>query len=143
MSTRVAAIQELLLSCVIRGGIVDGWDGNMPFIVQKMCEIHGGTLVQIETAEEDEFIAQQMRIHSIRNTWLGGSDWAVEGSWVWEPDGKILQYSNFAPGKPNNFFGENCLDKEQSLYYQWNDEDCDTDAYYICEKQNVIGNLIG
>lgn len=68
------------------------------------------------------------------DVWLGGSDWTVEGVWVWEPEGVLFQYSNFADHQPNNWNGENCLRKEHSSHqYRWNDKDCDHPSSYICE----------
>ncbi|XP_048733082.2 perlucin-like protein [Ostrea edulis] len=110
----------------------------------KMCEIHGGYLVHIETAEEDNFITQQMQAYALHDIWVGGSDWTNEGTWVWEPEGKTFQYFNFAPHKPNNAHGQNCLSKAMSHNYQWDDEDCDDYMEYICEKANTdIGSLVG
>lgn len=68
------------------------------------------------------------------NAWLGGSDWTQEGMWFWEPDGDLIQYSNFADGQPDNKHGQNCLKRANyNQNYQWNDKDCDESYPYICE----------
>ena len=58
----------------------------------------------------------------------------MEGAWVWEPDGHMFIYSNFAQGRPNNYLGENCLSKEHGHSYKWDDDDCDSHRSYFCEK---------
>ena len=58
------------------------------------------------------------------NTWLGATDWLEEGTWLWEPDGVRLNYTNFAPGQPNNYNTQNCLLMDALHNYQWNDLEC-------------------
>ena len=52
-----------------------------------------------------------------------------------------LQDANWAPGEPNNYYGENCMgmmEVHDPLFfyrdYFWNDVDCDTPHHYICQK---------
>ena len=68
--------------------------------------------------------------------WLGGTDEAKEGDWLWMPSGRqVLYYSAWANGQPDNYAGnENCL-----IYMHntraWDDLDCDNEQVYrwICE----------
>nr|XP_034323721.1 perlucin-like protein isoform X3 [Crassostrea gigas] len=107
----------------------------------KMCEIHGAYLVHINSASEDTFITNQMITNGVKELWLGGSDWNVEGVWVWEPEGDLFQYSNFDHDEPDNYGDdENCVRKEQSAHYRWNDKPCDHRYSYICETSNKVGN---
>lgn len=66
--------------------------------------------------------------------WIGGSDWTIEGTWVWEPLGIKMNYTNFSPGKPNNYNGENCL-SIRNYDHKWDDDDCDEQRRYICERR--------
>lgn len=109
----------------------------------KMCQMHGAYLVQVDSASEDTFINSLMKTHGVSDAWLGGSDWSLEGRWVWEPDGNVFQYSNFLPGQPNNHNGENCLLKEDRHQYYWNDKDCDIHRAYICEDPCCCTDLFG
>lgn len=68
--------------------------------------------------------------------WIGGSDWTVEGKWVWEPLGIKFNYTNFADGRPNNYHGENCL-SIRAQNHQWDDDDCDEQRRYLCEKRQA------
>ncbi|XP_078316000.1 perlucin-like protein [Crassostrea virginica] len=108
----------------------------------RMCEMHGGYIVHIESQSEDDFIRHLMKHNGIEKSWLGGSDWTIEGMWVWEPDGHSFLYSNFAHGQPNNYHGENCLSMEHGHSYKWDDDDCDNHKAYVCEKPDT-GNVNG
>ncbi|XP_065944646.1 perlucin-like [Magallana gigas] len=108
----------------------------------KMCEIHGAYLVHVNSASEDNFTTNLLITHKADNAWLGGSDWTEEGMWVWEPEGELIQYSNFAHHQPDNRDGQNCLKKGLSLNYLWNDKDCDQPYPYICETTNEDGTPV-
>lgn len=79
-----------------------------------------------------------MLIISEGNVWLGGTDWTVEGTFVWEPYGDKMNYTNFAPGEPNNLNNENCLlidgPDHKHHQYLWDDRDCDKSESYICKQ---------
>eukprot|EP00105_Crassostrea_gigas_P030777 XP_011453213.1 PREDICTED: perlucin-like protein [Crassostrea gigas] len=122
-------------SCYHLSGESTSWMDAM-----KMCEMRGAYLVHVDAASEDDFITSLMKTNGVHNVWLGGSDWAVEGQWVWEPEGTPFQYSCFSSGKPDNKNGENCLVKQTHHQYHWNDKDCDDHNAYICENRNNLGN---
>ena len=75
-----------------------------------------------------------MALISGSSFWIGGSDWTIEGTWVWEPLGVKMNYTNFSPGKPNNYNGENCL-SIRNYDHKWDDDDCDEQRRYICERR--------
>jgi hypothetical protein len=67
--------------------------------------------------------------------WLGGSDWATEGKWIWEPKGEAFNFTNWLRGQPNN--GDNnqhCLMLNTQDNYHWRDHDCHDALHYICEN---------
>lgn len=71
----------------------------------------GGDVVCIADATEDDFVWREfVRWDSLvsasprfipRSIWLGASDQAVEGTWVWD-DGSPWSYTRWASGEPNN-----------------------------------------
>ena len=68
------------------------------------------------------------------NTWLGATDWLEEGTWLLEPHGVRLNYTNFAPGQPNNYNTQNCLLMDALHNYQWNDLECVAQTrHHICK----------
>ena len=43
--------------------------------------------------------------------WLGARDDIIEGIWMWSADGSVLNYTDWNPGEPNNYDGnEDCLE---------------------------------
>ncbi|KAJ8308578.1 hypothetical protein KUTeg_013452 [Tegillarca granosa] len=82
--------------------------------------------------------------------WIGGSDWTVEGEWLWEPDGIPMTYTDWYPGQPNNGMAanafpfaaqqehQNCLAMLYDHKYKWIDSNCDDYKHTICEKRAVV-----
>jgi hypothetical protein len=63
--------------------------------------------------------------------WIGLSDTALEGSWVWV-SGESFAYSHWRSGEPSHDPGENCVLANWSQE-GWNDIDCAGDWAYVCE----------
>ena len=95
---------------------------------EKTCRCHGGHLASIT----DQTIQDYMSGKGVR-AWIGGTDEAEEGAWVWS-DGSAWGFKpQWKINEPNNGWPlgeENCVE----LFYQteaqfthrhgWNDEPC-------------------
>jgi hypothetical protein len=105
---------------VLAGPIVNPANGHLYFLLpedtwtnsEAMAESLGGTLAIIDKQAENDWIYGTFGKFGglLRNLWIGCSDAAVEGTWVWV-SGQPLTYSNWAAvsGEPNNSGGdENC-----------------------------------
>ena len=111
---------------------------------ENCCVTWGGHLASIHSNDVN------ILLNSIRNrnrwTWIGLSDTANEGVYVWT-DGTQYGYDNFAPGEPNSVNGESCFHFFNGIN-TWNDFDCSSssrDAFgviiltsYICQKSELI-----
>jgi len=112
---------------------------------QQFCTKKGGWLAEIFTSEEQKSILSSA-VEQNRNYWIGLTDSAVEGHFIWQHSSKPLTWSNWYSGEPNNF-GNN----EDCVYYfhndpnyhgngQWNDSRCNRDstppAYALCEYRH-------
>ena len=64
--------------------------------------------------------------------WIGLSDAADEGRFVW-PDGTEVTHTNWANG--GNSDNDDTKDCVYLLNGAWYVEDCDNNLDYICEKQ--------
>lgn len=65
--------------------------------------------------------------------WLGATDNAKEGSYVWQTSGLPVAYSNWNAGEPNNCCGgENCAEMSGSNQ-GWNDVGCVALRSALCE----------
>jgi hypothetical protein len=66
----------------------------------------GGHLASITSEAEQNFINDTFLSNDpITISWIGLSDEAQEGRFVWTT-GEPLQYTNWAPGEPNDSYGE-------------------------------------
>lgn len=71
------------------------------------------------------------------DVWIGISDLAREGHWVWVDDtdavvgGMHVGYDGWGPGEPNGGAVENCAEYDTNVG-GWNDGGCDQDQPYYC-----------
>ena len=70
--------------------------------------------------------------------WIGLNDRMVEGTYVWDGDNTIVNYTNWFPGEPNDFSGkEDCIQILNGYWGgYWNDNYCGKTRSYICEIPN-------
>ena len=72
--------------------------------------------------------------------WIGLSDEAVEGKFVWVKSGRAVKYTNWADGEPNN--GADLGDETCVHMYtgrrRWNDLFCNEMFYFVCEYINIL-----
>ena len=66
---------------------------------KEYAERMGGHLATITSQEEQDWICQTFPV--TRSSWIGGTDEDVEGEWRWVT-GEEWDYTNWAPGAPNN-----------------------------------------
>jgi len=92
------------------------------------CKMQGGMLVAIHSSDENDMLMSRTN----GNYWIGLHD--VGGrAFLWSDD-SLLNYVNWANGEPNNYYdSEGCVNfyGDSGL---WNDENCGTANYFICEK---------
>ncbi len=64
---------------------------------------------------------------SDQNIWLGASDAASEGQWVWQHSFSALSYAYWYPGEPNDGGdgNEDCAYIRAGYGLQWFDTPCD------------------
>ena len=56
--------------------------------------------------------------------WIGGTDAASDGTWVWSPSDSPLSYTNWHPGEPNNEYNQDCLLFNFDAFGKWDDNYC-------------------
>ena len=69
--------------------------------------------------------------------WVDGTDAPREGHWIWASTGHDV-ISSFSDRVSNNDKDKNCLSMDSDHHFQWYAESCHSEAYYICEKLNVV-----
>jgi hypothetical protein len=65
------------------------------------CEEMGGRLAIIANEEENRFVTALLADEHMDNAYLGATDEAVEGLWVWL-DGTQMQFAPWNPNQPTN-----------------------------------------
>merc|ERR1712098_395755 len=93
-------------SCPDIPGIVNG--GSSCYLVshvkmtwgeaQEFCYEKKGFLAEITTREEDNLL--DTILAEDLHYWIGLSDWASEGTWVWQDSHQKADYTNWRPGQP-------------------------------------------
>ncbi|XP_052788249.1 asialoglycoprotein receptor 2-like isoform X1 [Mya arenaria] len=100
------------------------------------CSQREAYVVYISDVNEDLFIKDQLLERTGRRWWVGITDEHIEGVWKSvnnvEPE---TEYRGWSSGEPNDLRGEDCVTLVSTNNFQWNDDDCQTTHFPICEKR--------
>ncbi|XP_039462095.1 CD209 antigen-like protein E [Oreochromis aureus] len=121
------------------------------------CRAKGGDLVKIESREEQTFLERRLRdvmTEAEDKFWIGLTDSAVEGRWVWVDGSPLNESLKFWSGKePDNWKGHNgkhpdgedCARMGEKGGAKdlncWFDAFCSKPHRSICEKAGVKGQF--
>lgn len=111
-------------SCYFLETTIASWS-----VARQACEDAGRLLVQIESEQEDTFIAGL----SASSLWIGASDTVVDGSFVWS-DGSAIVFTNWGPAQPDAYPGPDCVEKRQEANEPWYDQPCGDAKRFVCES---------
>ncbi|XP_062595934.1 perlucin-like protein [Saccostrea cucullata] len=113
------------------------------------CRNMGAHLVTVDTEAKDNFIKQFLNVFAsekLTHWWIGGSDFAVEGTWQWIAGGTVGSYNGWGPGQPDGNNTANCMSYKffNHTIIGWSDDVCAPHTHhghhahnlpgYICEK---------
>nr|XP_019557309.2 perlucin-like protein [Aedes albopictus] len=81
--------------------------------------------------------AEELHLSGFFGVWLGATDLARTGNFVWHNTGARMRFSRWKPGEPSGR-GEHCVVlyywPKQGFNWTWNDAPCSTELYAICES---------
>lgn len=132
-STVLLTVAATTASCSAVGGSM--YDGHCYIVngtattwanAQSICKSSGGNLAIVNNASENYYIYSITQLA----VWLGATDVATEGSFVWV-NGTAVTFSAFAAGEPNGGTAENCVQMTPTGY--WNDLACNATRAFVCE----------
>ena len=99
------------------------------------CLAVGLQLASVQSAAQNALLVTAAAGNRV---WIGGTDAASEGAWVWSPSNTPLSYTNWATGQPNNGGGsEDCVKTGVADWAgQWHDYPCADKEKYVCQQPN-------
>ena len=97
------------------------------------CQAAGLQLASVQSAAQNALLVTAAAGNAV---WIGGTDAASEGAWVWSPSNTPLSYTNWATGQPENSGGEDCMDFRGHADSKWNDNRCTRKYKYVCQQPN-------
>lgn len=100
-----------------------GWLG-----ARDACVTWGGYLASVTSEQENLFVKPLVSAHA----WIGASDRASEGQFVWE-SGEPWSYTDWGPNQPDDYNGEDCV-HIRVPENDWNDAGCATLHDMVCER---------
>ncbi|XP_045183156.2 perlucin-like protein isoform X2 [Mercenaria mercenaria] len=106
----------------------------------NQCTALQSHLVEIESSEENTFLATVLKASTHRNRscsyYIGLTDKEVEGQWKWVTSKTLVGISHWYPGEPNNHENrdEDCVCFWRAEPGSWNDITCSSSNLYICER---------
>ena len=96
---------------------------------------YGGDLLSVTSSEESQWVVANPLTAGTGNSWIGLSDFAVEGEFKWE-DGTSFSWTNWLSGQPSDSSDtstmQDCVVMRQSDG-AWADNDCDTTKEFLCQ----------
>lgn len=102
-------------------------------------------LVIIDSAAKQTEVENLARLSGTFNAnktelWIGASDWAKEGTFVWHDTGAAVGFAKWLRGMPDNKHGmENCVhlwwEPAKKIKWEWNDVVCHSRRGFVCEKK--------
>ena len=99
------------------------------------CSAHGYHLVTVDDAAEDAWLGTTATGYRAARWWMGISDQATEGTWVWVSGSSAFR--NWCAGQPDNNLGnQDCgaILHSCARPLNWDDERCDMRMPYVCER---------
>ncbi|KAL4218161.1 hypothetical protein ACF0H5_022897 [Mactra antiquata] len=116
------------------------------FEAEHYCQQHNARLVHIESADENNFLKQEMSQLIADRWWIGLSDDDIEGKFVWYGTTSKPEFTDWSAGNPSDsLHNEDCVEliRYQNKEMHWNDIDCHTTRAAICEKTGNLPAVVG
>ncbi|CAG2195209.1 unnamed protein product [Mytilus edulis] len=99
------------------------------------CLSLGGHLARIESETEKNLIRDELK-HLSGHYWLDGIDDVIESDWRWASTYGKIEPTFWFPNEPSDTAAnEDCMETHNDFRGLWNDLDCSSHLFSICEKE--------
>jgi len=91
----------------------------------QFCKQKGGWLAEIKSSNEQAALGSLLQTNI--NYWIGLTDTAVKGKWVWQHSNQAVgSWTNWGPNLPDDYHNSNerCAETFFSGKWMWNDLNC-------------------
>ncbi|CAG2232837.1 PLG [Mytilus edulis] len=135
--------QQFEDSCYLIKYIKENWYGAKFYCKDNL----DAYLAEIKTAGENNFLMNILPKPTIDDTdlevWLGANTLNAKRRYIWKTSLTDLDFTDWGPGEPNGRSYEHCMSTH--MYsdgkLHWNDRECLTKHFFVCEKGNSITNI--
>ena len=101
---------------------------------RQSCNRLGGYLAEIQSHDENRFVAGMLPPNDKLDLWIGYNDLEEEGRWLWTNTGTRGTFTNWNSGEPNNSHDQDCAAIERVHgRTTWDDQFCDRHQFSVCE----------
>ncbi|KAH9488073.1 hypothetical protein Btru_065468 [Bulinus truncatus] len=103
---------------------------------ESYCAALGGYLAEIDDQPEYKALQNLVLGLPVDLVLIGGSDSAVEGTWIFPRTGKSVPILDWIPGQPDNLGNEDCLNLWKTNGGKMNDLPCgfrSSEDRFMCE----------
>ncbi|XP_078493515.1 uncharacterized protein LOC100176392 isoform X1 [Ciona intestinalis] len=100
------------------------------------CATLGGSLVTIQTLDEQEFVTARGTKTGINALWIGMVQDGMNGPYIWI-DGTPLTFENWIGGQPNDNNGKELCVLMYTYAGLWSDDNCGLPNGFICQKRTT------
>ncbi|XP_025095058.1 low affinity immunoglobulin epsilon Fc receptor-like [Pomacea canaliculata] len=106
---------------------------------KELCLEIGGHMVEVDSADENNFLLSIIKNHGATSSWIGLEDFAEEGHFVWSSSQRVPSYTNWAPHVPDDINGnQDCgwITNHPAWWAAglWDDGYCTDKFNVICER---------
>ncbi|EAT35479.1 AAEL012353-PA [Aedes aegypti] len=117
------------------------YDSNW-FEASEYCHRMDMRLAIVDSEEKHNAVVKEAKAAKLHSSgffgvWLGATDLARSGNFIWHNTGARLRYARWGEGEPSGG-REHCVVlyywPKQRFNWTWNDAPCSTELYAICEN---------
>ncbi|KAK7097639.1 low affinity immunoglobulin epsilon Fc receptor-like [Littorina saxatilis] len=158
MADRTYIVVVIVLLGILQvrcGGCPDGWQSHAQscytflresynwFDAKVACDVLGAGLVEIQSAEENNYVAGLIRSHGATQSWIGLEDILEEGVFLWVSSKEPPEQTFWSPNGPDDrYSGEDCA--AMTSTGGWFDGMCEnTHRTFVCEMPAPEDAIIG